>query len=191
MTSTGTRAFVDENSFQLEIIDVASKTVISQVPLPGTVIAMKMGPGDTLLYAGTALGSVYEIRASTGAIVRQFNPTNTVVDLSISPDGKTLFVADASSVVFMVRLATGGLNGSIDFFQNVRGVAQPANAAQLWVSQGNTVYAAPKDDQSFNPNLIAGRATVNGASFTRITFTRLGDIALVVDDAGNNLVIIK
>jgi hypothetical protein len=191
MTSTGTRAFVDENSFQLEIIDVASKTVISQVPLPGTVIAMKMGPGDTLLYAGTALGSVYEIRASTGAIVRQFNPTNTVVDLSISPDGKTLFVADASSVVFMVRLATGGLNGSIDFFQNVRGVAQPANAAQLWVSQGNTVYAAPKDDQSFNPNLIAGRATLNGASFTRITFTRLGDIALVVDDAGNNLVIIK
>lgn len=191
MTSTGTRAFVDENSFQLEIIDVASKTVISQVPLPGTVTAMKMGPGDTLLYAGTALGSVYEIRVSTGAIVRQFNPSNTVVDLSISPDGKTLFVADGSTVVFMVRLATGGLNGSIDFFQNVRGVAQPANAAQLWVSEGNTVYAAPKDDNSFNPNLIAGRATVNGASLTRITFTRLGDVALVVDDAGNNLVIIK
>ncbi len=191
MTSNGARAFVDENSFQLEIIDIATKTVITQVPLPGTVIAMKMAPGDTLLYAGTALGSVYEIRVSTGAIVRQFNPTNTVVDLSISPDGKTLFVADGSSVVFMVRLATGGLNGSVDFFQNVRGVAQPANAAQLWVSQGNTVYAAPKDDNSFNPNLIAGRATVNGASLSRIAFTRLGDIAVVIDDAGNNLVIVK
>jgi hypothetical protein len=53
------------------------------------------------------------------------------------------------------------------------------------------VYAAPKDDNSFNPNLIAGRVTVNGASFTRIAFTRLGDVAVVVDDAGNNLVIIK
>jgi hypothetical protein len=191
MTSTGTRAFVDENSFQLEIIDIASKTVVTQVSLPGTVIAMKMAPGDTLLYAGTALGTVYEIRVSTGAIVRQFNPTTTVVDVAISPDGKTLFVADGSSVVTMVRLATGGLNGSVDFVQNVRGVAQPANAAQLWVSQGNMVYAAPKDDNSFNPNLIAGRVTVNGASFTRIAFTRLGDVAVVVDDAGNNLVIIK
>jgi WD40 repeat protein len=191
MTSNGTRAFVDENSFQLEIIDIATKAVISQVPLPGTVTAMKMGPGDTLLYAGTALGSVYEIRVSSGAIVRQFNPSNTVADLAISPDGKTLFVADGTNFVFMVRLATGGLNGSVDFLQTVRGVGQPANASQLWVSQGNTVYAAPRDDNSFNPNLIAGRATVNGAAFTRIAFTRLGDIAVAIDDAGNNLVIIK
>src|SRR5205823_5329167 len=115
MTSTGTRAFVDENSFQLEIIDIATKSVVSQVSLPGTVNAMKMGPGDSLLYAGTALGTVFEIRVSNGAIVRQFQPSNTVADLAISPDGKTLFVADGSTVVFMVRLATGGLNGSVDF----------------------------------------------------------------------------
>jgi hypothetical protein len=32
---------------------------------------------------------------------------------------------------------------------------------------------------------------VNGASFTRITFSRLADVAIVIDDNGNNLVIIK
>ena len=42
MTSTGTRAFVDENSFQLEIIDIATRSVVSQISLPGTVTAMKM-----------------------------------------------------------------------------------------------------------------------------------------------------
>ena len=191
MTSTGTRAFVDENSFQLEIIDIATKSVVSQVALPGTVNAMKMGPGDTLLYAGTALGTIFEIRVSSGAVVRQFQPSTTVTDLAISPDGKTLFVTDGGTTVFMVRLATGGLNGSVDFGANVKGVAQPPTAKQLWVSLGNTVYAAPAEDNSFNPNLIAGRVTVNGAQFTRITFSRLGDAAIVIDDNFNQLVIIK
>jgi len=191
MTSTGTRAFVDENSFQMEIIDIATKSVVSQIALPGTVIAMKMAPGDTLLYAGTALGTIFEIRVSSGAIVRQFQPSTTVADIAISPDGKTLFVADGGTAVFMVRLATGGLNGSVDFGSNVKGVAQPPTAKQLWVSLGNTVYAAPAEDNSFNPNLIAGRVTVNGAQFTRIAFSRLGDTAIVIDDNFNQLVIIK
>jgi uncharacterized protein YjdB len=191
MTSTGTRAFVDENSFQMEIIDIATKSVVSQFALPGTVIAMKMAPGDTLLYAGTALGTIFEIRVSSGAIVRQFQPSTTVADIAISPDGKTLFVADGGTAVFMVRLATGGLTGSVDFGANVKGVAQPPTAKQLWVSLGNTVYAAPAEDNSFNPNLIAGRVTVNGAQFTRITFSRLGDTAIVIDDNFNQLVIIK
>jgi hypothetical protein len=191
MTSTGTRAFVDENSFQMEIIDIATKSVVSQIALPGTVIAMKMAPGDTLLYAGTALGTIFEIRVSSGAIVRQFQPSTTVADIAISPDGKTLFVADGGTAVFMVRLATGGLNGSVDFGSNVKGVAQPPTAKQLWVSLGNTVYAAPAEDNSFNPNLIAGRVTVNGAQFTRITFSQLRDTAIVIDDNFNQLVIIK
>ena len=79
----------------------------------------------------------------------------------------------------------------MDFGLSVKGVAQPPTAKQLWVSLGSTVYAAPADDNSFNPNLVAGRVTVPGASFTRITFSRLGDIALVIDDSGNQLVIIK
>jgi hypothetical protein len=32
---------------------------------------------------------------------------------------------------------------------------------------------------------------VNGAQFTRITFSRLGDTAIVIDDNFNQLVIIK
>jgi hypothetical protein len=191
MNSTGTRAFVDENSFQMEIVDVASRTVVSQTVLAGTVNAMKMGPGDTLLYAGTALGNVLEISAATGAIRRTFTPSTTVTDLEISPDGKTLFVTDGTSKVFMVPLATGGLNGVVDFVQPVTGVGQPPDEKQLWVSQGSMVYAAPAEDNSFNPNLVPGRVTVTGATLTRITFTKFGNIALVIDDSGNQVVIIK
>jgi hypothetical protein len=191
MTSAGTRAFVDENNFQLEIIDIASRAVVGTSVVPGTVNAMKMGPGDTLLYAGTAFGNVYEISVATGAIRRSFTPSTAVADLEISPDGKTLFVADGTTSVFMVPLAAGGLSGVIDFGQNVNGLGQPPDARQLWVSQGSTVYAAPAQDNSFNPSLVAGHVTVTGATLTRITFSRVGDVAVVIDAGGNQLVIIK
>jgi hypothetical protein len=191
MTSTGTRAFVDENNFQLEIVDIASRAVVATSVVPGTVNAMKMGPGDTVLYAGTAFGNVYEISVATGAIRRSFTPSTSLTDLEISPDGKTLFVADGTTSVFMVRLATGGLNGVVDFGQNVSAVGQPPDARQLWVSQGSTVYAAPAEGNSFNASLVAGRVTVAGATLSRITFTRVGDVAVVVDAGGNQLVIIK
>jgi hypothetical protein len=191
MTSTGTRAFVDENSFQLEIVDVASRSVVAQTLIPGTVNAMKMGPGDSVFYAGTALGAVFEISVSTGAIRRSFSVSSTVADLDISADGKTLFVADGTGQVSMTPLATGGLSGSIDFGLAVTGVAETPDANQLWVSQGNAVYAAPADGNSFNPSLVAGRVTVAGTALTRIVFNPFGNVAIVIDDAGNQLVIIK
>jgi hypothetical protein len=75
--------------------------------------------------------------------------------------------------------------------QPVTGVGQPPDEKQLWVSQGSMVYAAPAEDNSFNPNLVPGRVTVTGATLTRITFTKFGNIALVIDDSGNQVVIIK
>jgi DNA-binding beta-propeller fold protein YncE len=152
---------------------------------------MKMGPGDSVFYAGTALGAVFEISVSTGAIRRSFSVSSTVADLDISADGKTLFVADGTGQVSMTPLATGGLSGSIDFGLAVTGVAETPDANQLWVSQGNAVYAAPADGNSFNPSLVAGRVTVAGTALTRIVFNPFGNVAIVIDDAGNQLVIIK
>ena len=191
MTSTGTRALVDENNFQLEVVDVPSHAIISQLPLPGTVTAMKVARGDTLAYAATTLGVVYELNALTGAVRRQFQPSSTVVDLDISADGKTLFVADGGPIVTMVRLATGGLSGPVDFGAPVAGVAITPDGKQLWASTGNTLVAAPTLDNTFDTSLSTGRITVTGANLTRIYFTRLGDLAVVIDDSGNQLVVLK
>jgi hypothetical protein len=157
-----------------QIVDIASRAVVSQTVLAGTVNVMKMGPGETLPYAGTALGNVREISAATGAIRRTLTPSSTVTDLEISPDGETLFVMDGTSHVFMVPLAAGGLNGVVDFIQTVTGVGQQPDERQWWVSQSNMVYAAPAENNSFNPNLVPGRVSVTGATLARITLTNSG-----------------
>ena len=191
MTSTGTRALVDENNFQLEVVDVPNHAIISQLPLPGTVTALKVARGDTVAYAATTLGVVYELNALTGVVRRQFQPSSTVVDLDISADGKTLFVADGTSIVTMVRLATGGLSGPVDFGAPVSGVAVTPDNKQLWASTGNTLVAAPASGNTFDTSLTTGRVTVTGANLTKIYFTRLGDLAVVIDDSGNQLVVLK
>ena len=121
---------------------------------------MKMGHGDSVFSAGTALGTVYGISVATGAVRRRFSVSTTIADVDISADGKALFVADGTSQVSMKPLATGRLSGSIDICLAVTGVAESPDANQLWVSQGNAVYAAPADGNSFNPSLVAGRAPV-------------------------------
>ena len=192
MNSAGTRAAVDENNFQLELIDVGSRTVVSGVSLPGTMNAMKMAPGDTTFFTGTTLGVVYEVSLSSGAVKRTFQPSTTVTDLSVSPDGKTLAVADGSANVTLVRLATGGLpNQTVNFGANVSGVAWTPDGTQLWITMSNVLYAAPVEGTSLNPNLVPGRITVAGTVLTRIAFSPNGSAALVIDDAGNQVIVIK
>jgi hypothetical protein len=65
-----------------------------------------------------------------------------------------------------------------------------SNGNQLWVSHGNAVYAAPADGNSFNPSLVAGRVTLQ-ARHLHGSFFPLGNVAIVIDDAGYQLVIIK
>jgi hypothetical protein len=190
-TSTGTRAFVDENNFQLEIIDIAAKAVIAQTSLPGTVTAMKMAPGDTVLYAATTFGNVLEVNTQTGAIKRSFQPSSTVRDFSISPDGKTMAVADGTPIVQLVRLATGGLSGSVDYGANVNAVAFSPDRAQLWVGMGAVLYASPFNGVDFDTGLIAGRITVAGANFTKIAFNANGSRVTAFDDGGLNLVVLR
>jgi DNA-binding beta-propeller fold protein YncE len=193
MNAAGTRVLVDENSFQLEIIDLTARSVIAMVPLPGTVTAMKLAAGDTTFFAGTSLGVIYEVSMSTGAIKRQFQPTSTVVDLDISPDGRTLVVADGSSSVSVVRLATGGLpNQTVDFSAGaIGGLAFTPDARQLWVSLGNTIYASPVEGTTFNVSLLTGRVTVAGSLLSRITFAKNGSAAFVIDESGNQVIVFK
>jgi hypothetical protein len=196
MNSAGTRAFVDENDFNMEIIDIPSKSVVSTIVLPGTINAMKFAANDQAIYAGATLGNVFELDPTTGAVKRQFQPSNTVVDLDVSVDGKTLLVSDGSPSIFMIRLATGGLSGTLSFgvppTNNISGVALSPDNKQLWVSMGTVLVAAPSDNAgSFDTGIVQGRTTVNGANLTRIAFLKDGSGAVVIDDASLSLVIFK
>jgi sugar lactone lactonase YvrE len=191
MNSTGTKLFVDMNNFNMLTIDVASRTITSTTPVGGTAQAMKMAQGDTLIYVGTVLGTVFEIDARTSAIRRQFNPTNTVQALDVSRDGKTLYTTNGTSIVTMTPLAAGGLSGTLDFGGTVNGVAVSPDGQQLWVGMNGQVFAAPFQDGTYLTFQTQSIIPVTGAVIGRIVFSPLGDYAVAVDIAGNNLVVIK
>jgi hypothetical protein len=191
MNSTGTKLFVDMNNFNMLTIDVASRTVIATTTVAGTANAMKMAAGDTLIYVGMGLGTVFEIDARTSAIRRQLNPTNTVVALDVSRDGKTLFTSNGSNQVVMTALAPGGLSGTVDFPGTVNGIAISPDGQQLWAGMNGQIFAAPFQDGTFVTFQTQSIIPVTGTVISRIVFSPLGDYAVAVDFSGLNLVVLK
>jgi hypothetical protein len=188
MNAAATRAFVAQNSFNLAVIDVTNRTLLTETPTPGTVVAMKMSPTDSLLYVATRNGAIFEIRASTGAIRRQIQGPAGLLDIDISPDGRTLFLSDGSAIVTYVPIFTGGLSGSADFGANVTGVAMTPDALELWASVAGAVIAAPLQNGEFNTGLADKRYVLTGSSPTRIVFNQSGSFAAIIDGA-NQLII--
>jgi Bacterial Ig-like domain (group 2) len=192
MTSDGTKLFVDRTDFSLIQIDPVSGNVLSTMLLPGTVNAMKIAAGDTLLYLGTALGTVYEVDTRTGAIRRQLQPSSGVVDLSVSRDGKTLYTTDGSTDVTMTPLAAGGKSGTVTFPQPLFGVAISPDNQNLWVSMSGALFNAPLQDGVFQTIFVASFIPLPaGGSPTRIEFSPLGDFLAAVDGATNKVFVLK
>ncbi len=192
MNAAGTRAYVNEDDFGLQIIDVPSRTVALRTVIAGTPTLTRLAKGDSLLYVQTRLGTLYELSAATGAVRRSFATSATVVDFDISPDGKTAVLADNSQSIDVIKLAPGGLTGPVDFGSStiVTGVGFAPDGTQLWLSMNGTIEAIMPDAGTFDPTLIAGRKTL-AASFTKIAFLPSGSAALVFDEGSFNLVIFK
>ncbi len=192
ITSDGKTMFVDRTDFSMVMIDVASGAVSNPVIVAGTANTMKMAAGDSLLYVGTALGSVYEIDARTGQIKRQLNPSSAVTDLAISRDGKTLYTTDGSTDVTMTPLAAGGRSGTVTFQLPLFGVAISPDNLNLWVSMSGTLFNAPFQDGSFQVNFVSSVIPIPaGGSPTRIEFSPLGDFVVALDAATNKIYVLK
>ncbi|MDB4874108.1 MAG: hypothetical protein JWM41_554 [Gemmatimonadetes bacterium] len=190
MTSTGTKAYVDLNNFSLQVIDVPSRTITTTIPVGGTVTAMKIGAGDTLMYVATKLGALYEISIATNAIKRQFSlGLTTIVDLAVAPNGKTLYVTDGTSNVTIVRLATGGMaDGIVGFGGSVSAVGVPPDGGALWAAYPGVMSIIPIINGAFD---IQTTTAVAGMNASQIVFNRLGTLAAVADVSVNQLIVFK
>jgi hypothetical protein len=189
MTSDGSKLYVDLNNFSVEVIDVPTRTVKSTLPIGGTVMAMKMALGDSLLYIGTKLGTIYEVSTATNAVTRQFNPSSTVTDLAIAPDGKTLFVADGTHTVNVVQLAAGGMDTqTYDFSGNVNALGLPRDGTQLWAGYNGGGAILPIANRQFG---VWAPVALSGANTTAIVFNSTGSLVAFVDSALTQLIILK
>jgi adhesin/invasin len=192
ITSNGKTIFVDRNDFSLVTIDAASGTITSTITVAGTANAMKMAAGDSLLYVGTALGSVYEIDARTSQIKRILHPSSAVTDLAISRDGKTLYTIDGSTDATLTALAAGGLSGTVTFPAPPQGVAISPDNQALWVAYNGAVFNAPFQDGSFQTGFVSSVIAIpGGGSPNRIEFSALGDFVVTIDGATNKIYVLK
>jgi hypothetical protein len=192
ITSNGKTMFVDRTDFSMVTIDVASGAVTSTTTVAGTANAMKLAAGDSLLYVGTALGTVYEIDARTSQVKRQLHPSSAVIDLSVSRDGKTLYTIDGSNDVTMTPLAAGGLSGTATFASAPQGVAISPDNQALWVSLNGAVFNAPFQGGAFQTQFVSSVIPIpNNGSPNRIEFSPLGDFVVTIDGATNKIYVLK
>ena len=91
----------------------------------------------------------------------------------------------------MTALATGGLSGTVDFGSAVNGLGISPDGLQLWVGMNAQVFAAPFQDGTFVTFQTQSVLPVTGAVIGRIVFSPLGDSAVAIDIAGNQLVVFK
>ncbi len=189
MTSSGSKLYVDLDNFSVQVIDVASRKVTATLSIAGTVTAMKMGPGDSLLYIGTKLGAIYEVSLATNTVKRQFSPSFTVVDLAISPDGKTLFAADGTVTIDVVQLASGGMAGqTYDFSGAVNALGLPRDGAQLWAGYVGGGAILPIANNVFG---IWAPVALTGTTTSAIVFNGVGSLVAFVDTANNQIIVLK
>jgi len=192
ITSNGKTMFVDRTDFSMVTIDVASGAITSTTTVAGTANAMKLAAGDSLLYVGTALGTVYEIDARTSQVKRQLHPSSAVFDLSVSRDGKTLYTIDGSNDVTMTPLASGGLSGTATFASAPQGVAISPDNQALWVSLNGAVFNAPFQGGAFQTQFVSSVIPIpNNGSPNRIEFSLLGDFVVTIDGATNKIYVLK
>jgi Big-like domain-containing protein len=193
ITSDGKKIFVDRADFSLVTIDAASGAITSTISVPGIGNAMKMAAGDSLLYIGTALGTVFEIDARTSQIKRTIRPTSAVSDLAVSRDGKTLYTIDGSSNdVTMTALAGGGLSGTVTFVSIPQGVAISPDNQALWVSLNGSVFNAPFQDGTFSTDVFSSNIPIPGPGAPNlIVMSPLGDFVVTIDGASNKIYVLK
>jgi hypothetical protein len=193
ITSDGKKIFVDRADFSLVTIDAASGAITSTISVPGIGNAMKMAAGDSLLYIGTALGTVFEIDARTSQVKRTLRPTSVVSDLAVSRDGKTLYTIDGSSNdVTMTALAGGGLSGTVTFAAIPQGVAISPDNQALWVSLNGSVFNAPFQDGTFSTDLVSSNIPIPGPGAPNlIVMSPLGDFVVTIDGSSNKIYVLK
>jgi hypothetical protein len=191
LAANGTRLLVDLDNFNVQFYAVATRSLITQASVPGNVIAMKTAPGDSLVYAATRLGNVFEIAAGQGVVKRRLDLSPGILDFTFTADGKTLLVADGSPTLSIVQLAAGGMsNGALTFTKNVTSTAVTPDGTQLWVGHpGGLTKVRIIGGNQFD--VVPPAAGDFGANPSMIRFDRVGATAVIFDSAANRLFVLR
>ncbi|HEY2575460.1 MAG TPA: Ig-like domain repeat protein [Streptosporangiaceae bacterium] len=144
----------------VDVINIATKSVTSTIPVPSTPDSMVLSPDGTRLYVSeNKADTITVINTATGTVAANISmpslpdaPMNVTDSTCISPDGSTLYVPGApGEPVQVVSTATGTITATISNTtnENETSCAVSPDGSQVWVG-----YANPLNQPSV-PTVIA------------------------------------
>jgi gliding motility-associated-like protein len=110
VSADGTLLYVVNNkSFNVMVIDVATRAVIATIPVGGLPRGSALSPDGKTLYVTNDLdGTISVINTSTNTVTETIPCGASPAGINISPDGKVLYVVTASGLQ-LINAATGAI----------------------------------------------------------------------------------
>ena len=135
--STGTTAYVTNQGDQnVGVVDVASNTQTTTVPVAGNPFAVIVAPGDSIVYVTTTADSLFGIRTASNTIARRLYMPRISNGLAIH--GSLLYVStrDAGTVT-EVDMTTNTVVRTLQVGGSPQGIVVSPDGAKLYIANQN------------------------------------------------------
>jgi len=180
---------------------------LTVIPLPGhgaeDVVVATRGPDAGAAFTGTDDGTIWRVRAETGAVENVANTGGRPLGLEIDPDGR-LVVCDAKLGLLRVDIATGATETLVDSVDGVRMVfcnnAAVSSDGTIWFSDSSTKFGIDRWKDDFVQNTTTGRllrrdpdgtleVVLDGLRFSNgVALSKAEDFVAVAECAGRTVV---
>ena len=180
VAANGQRAYATESDGRLLVIDLASRTLMTTVPIPNDANGLAFGAGDSLLYVTSMRGAVTTVNLKSNTAVRTWTLGGLLQDVAVSPDGGTLYIAhEENGAIDIVNSATGAVTNQIMTGSGVFGLKLSLD--------GKSLYAAQPSGKVLVIDRLTGQITRTfsvGGIPRRIAFDKASGRAVVSNENG-------
>ena len=185
MTSDGNRAFMMLSDGELSIIDVPAHRELTRVPLGGGVTKIRLAPGDSLLYALTTVGVIFEVDARTNTVKRQIIQNFPATDFTLSRNGSLFYILDGTgSIVRLVSVATSTVQRTVGVSPSATAISLSPDDQQIWLTHSTPAQVTIYAGTLANGYLSTGQFTTNSSTPIRVYFNLTGSIAAITNNGG-------
>jgi len=163
----------------LQVIDVASKTIVNDNLAVGSANAISRAPGSDLLYAAIN-GAVVEINGTTRTIARTLPvPSGSLQETAVSLDGTELYVVQEGGDLIVWDLTTNQLKQSVAGAGGF-GIGLSPDGRFLYVatSYGGDIKVIDRASR------VLLRTIATGGTPRRVAFDPASGIAMVTNENG-------
>ena len=185
MTADGTRAYMMLSNGEVSVVDVATRRQLTRISLGGGITRTRLAPGDSLLYAFTTVGVIFEVDARTNTVKRQIIQNSPMTDVAVSRDGSLFYMLDGTgSIVRLVSVATGTVQRSVGVSPNATTIALSPDDKQIWLTHNNPQQVTIYTGSPTAGYLSTGLFTTLFTTPIRVYFNFTGSIAAITNNGG-------